>query len=148
MKEAGYSLEVNLNGGITLSLSDGKEKASLNSTQRINDGLWHHLIAEVDRSSKVMTMYIDGKRAGQGKGISPETSIDNSSDLFVGGSPEGNCFNGTIDFLRICLGTLKDAKTDIDELYTWEFNGPALKDFTGKQPIGRRDAGALEKTKK
>jgi hypothetical protein len=30
-------------------------------------------------------------------------------------------------------------------LYTWEFDGPFLKDFTGRYPKGKRDAGALEK---
>jgi hypothetical protein len=47
--------------------------------------------------------------------------------------------------MRICLGTLNDAKTDIKELYAWEFNGPFLRDFAGNAPRGKRDAGALER---
>jgi hypothetical protein len=69
---------------------------------------------------------------------------DNGSDLFVCGMPEGHCLQGTVEFLRISLGTLKDAKTDINELYAWQFDGPFLRDFAGRTPTGKRDAGALE----
>lgn len=30
------------------------------------------------------------------------------------------------------------------ELFQWEFDGPFLKDFQGRQPTGARDVGALE----
>ncbi len=81
----------------------------------------------------------------QGAGITSGLSLANDGDLYVGGTPSGRCLNGTLDFMRICLGTLADAKTDIDELYAWEFDGPFLKDFAGRYPKGKRDAGALEK---
>jgi len=58
---------------------------------------------------------------------------------------KGNCFRGAIDFLRIARGTLADAKTTIEELYAWEFDGPQFRDFTGRLPAdGKRDAGAIE----
>lgn len=44
----------------------------------------------------------------------------------------------------LSLGTLKDAKTDIEELYAWQFDGPFIRDFAGRKPKGKRDAGALE----
>ena len=84
-------------------------------------------------------------RDASGIGIAKGSSLENGSDLYVGGTPSGLYFNGALDFLRVCLGTLADAKTDIDELYAWEFDGPFLKDFTGRYPKGKRDAGALEK---
>jgi hypothetical protein len=71
--------------------------------------------------------------------------LANSGDLHVGGTPAGRCLAGAIDFLRICHGTLADARTDIEELYAWQFDGPFLRDFAGRAPRGRRDAGALEK---
>ena len=47
--------------------------------------------------------------------------------------------------MRIALGTLADARTTIEELYAWQFDGPFLRDFTGREPTGaRRDAGAIE----
>jgi hypothetical protein len=51
----------------------------------------------------------------------------------------------TIDFLRVSLGTLADARTTIDELSAWQFAGPQFRDLAGREPVGgARDAGALE----
>ena len=55
----------------------------------------------------------------------------------------GKDFVGAIDFLRVCRSTLADSKTSIEELYAWEFDGPALRDFCGNKPTGKRDAGAI-----
>jgi len=101
------------------------------------------VIAEADRSAKELNIYIDGKRDSSGPGIG-KASINNDSDLFVCGTPNGKYLKGTVDFMRISLGTLKDAKTDIKELYAWQFGGPFLRDFTVRKPKGKRDAGALE----
>ncbi|HUV64306.1 MAG TPA: LamG-like jellyroll fold domain-containing protein, partial [Sedimentisphaerales bacterium] len=111
--------------------------------KKINDGKWHHVIAEADRSAKELTIYIDGKRDSSGSGIG-SASINNDSDLFVCGTSNGKYLKGTVEFIRISLGTLKDAKTDIKELYAWQFDGPFLRDFAGSKPKGKRDAGALE----
>lgn len=143
---AGYSLAVNASGGVTFAVTSGGEAVMLRSGVAINDGRWHHLIVEADRAARTLTLYINGRKDREGPGIGSDRSLENSGDLHVGGTPAGRCFNGTIDFLRICLGTLADAKTDIDELYAWQFSGPFLRDFAGREPRGRRDAGALEKT--
>ncbi len=145
MDEAGYSLAVNNRGGLTFTIEGDGNTATLASKSAINDGKWHHVIAEADRESNTLTIYVDGKKDRSGIIADEILSLDNESDLYVGGTPSGKNFNGTFDFLRICLGTLADAKTDIDELYTWQFSGPFLKDFTGQEPVGERDAGALEK---
>jgi hypothetical protein len=111
----------------------------------INDGAWHHIIAEADRAAKRVTIYIDGKKAAEGAlALEPTASLANTADFLVGKGPAGDFFAGTIDFLRVCRGTLADAKTTIEELYAWEFDGPFLKDFCGNAPTGARDAGALE----
>ncbi|MFA5533601.1 MAG: laminin G domain-containing protein [Mariniphaga sp.] len=145
MSDAGYSLEVNNRGGLTFTMKGNGITSKLESSAKINDGQWHHVIAEADRESNSLTIYIDGKMDKSGGASDNILSLENSSNLYVGGTPSGRNFKGTLDFLRICLGTLSDAKTDIDELYAWQFFGPFLKDFTGKEPVGRRDAGALEK---
>ena len=73
-------------------------------------------------------------------------SLANDGDVNVGGTPEGRFLDGTLEFLRIAHGTLLDADTTIEELYAWEFDGPFLRDFTGRKPGGgRRNAGAIEK---
>ena len=103
------------------------------------------MIAECDRRSQRLVLYINGKRNNAAPGVGRSESLANPADLYVGGTPEGACFHGTFEFLRVSLGTLADAKTDIDELYAWQFDGPFLRDFGGNKPKGNRDAGAFEK---
>jgi hypothetical protein len=113
---------------------------------RINDGKWHHLFAEVDRGAGLARCYVDGKLSGALvlKEIGP-SSLSNTGDFYVGRGVEGEYFAGAIDFLRISRGTLADALTTIEELRTWQFNGPQFGDFTGRSPQDAgRDAGAIE----
>jgi hypothetical protein len=145
LSDAGYSLSINSAGGITFAVSGGGIRSIVCSSVAVNDGQWHHAIAECDRSAQTLVVYVDGKKGITTRGIDGSVSLANAADLYVGGTPEGDWFHGTFDFLRISLGTLADAKTDIDELYAWQFDGPFLRDFAGHNPQGKRDAGALEK---
>ena len=146
MGNAGYSLEVNPKGGVTFIIKGGDKTRKVESKRIINDGQWHHIVAEADREARKITLYINGQKDRSGKGIGTGYSLENDAPLYVAGTPEGRNLKGTMEFLRISLGTFADAKTDIHELYAWQFNGPFLKDFTGKKAIGKRDAGALEKS--
>ena len=147
MAEAGYQLAVNRAGGVTLTLKAGAAgKAEVAAGARVNDGKWHHVLAQADRAGKTATIYVDGQKAA-GEAIAlPETaSLSNDADLLVGKNADGHFFAGSIDFLRIARGTLKDAQTTIEELYDWEFDGPFLRDFAGRGVTGKaRDAGAFE----
>jgi len=112
----------------------------------VNNGHWHHAIAEADRQAKTLTIYVDGRKDVSAAGVDSSISLANDGDVFVGGTPGGRHFDGTMDFLRLAHGTLADADTTIEELYAWEFDGPFLRDFAGRKPSGvRRDAGAIEK---
>ncbi len=144
--KSGYQLA--LNGGkpvFTLS-SEGKD-SQVASDLSINDGNWHHVIAEVDRKTGRMTVYVDGKKAGEGTAsLASDASVDNGADFLVARAMDGGqAFVGEIDYMRVCHGTLADALTTIDELYAWQTNGPWKYDMRG-QPIGgsRRDVGAIE----
>jgi hypothetical protein len=143
ISDSGYGLTIDSSGRLLFTVKASGASSELKSRKKINDGKWHHVIAEADRSAKELTIYVDGKRDSSGHGIG-SASINNDSDLFVCGTPNGNCLKGTVEFMRISLGTLKDAKTDIKELYAWQFDGPFLHDFAGRKPKGRRDAGAIE----
>ena len=144
MDGAGYSLRVNEAGGVTLAAQAVGAKASLASHGAVNDGQWHHVIAEADRKAGTFTIYINGKQDASGPGLGADASLANDADLYVGGTPQGHNLDGAIDFLRIARGTLADAKTTIDELYAWEFNGPFLYDFTGRErPADGGEAGAI-----
>ena len=142
---AGWSLSLNPDGGITLTTKSPAGAASLTSRRTLNDGQWHHVIAEADRRAATFTIYIDGQQDVTGPGLSAEASLANQADLYVGGTPQGNHLEGAIDFLRIARGTLADSKTTIAELYAWEFDGPFLYDFMGsKRPADGGEAGALD----
>ena len=145
MGKAGYSLSVTGDGGVTFRVSGGAAAAEIASRAKVNDGRWHHVVAEADRAAKTLTLYVDGRREASGAGIGAEVSLANDADLFVGGTPEGRCLAGTFEFARIALGTLADAKTTIEEVYAWQFDGPFLRDWAGRKPAnGKRDAGAIE----
>ena len=140
---AGYALAVDARGRLTFQVAGQGEAAELQTTARLNDGRWHHVIAEADRKAKKVRLYVDGRRDTEAEGVGP-VSIANGADLYVGGRPDGGHLAGTIEFMRVALGTLDDAKTTIEELYAWQFSGPFLEDFLGRQPGGRRDAGAIQ----
>jgi hypothetical protein len=145
MDSTGWSLGVNGAGGVTLTAKSGGTAASLASRTAVNDGRWHHVIAEADRKVGTFVIYMDGKQDTDGPGLGADTSLANDADLYVGGTPQGHNLEGAIDFMRIARGTLADAKTTIDELYAWEFNGPFLYDFTGRErPADGGHAGAID----
>jgi len=142
----GWALTLNPAGGVELMASSTHTTAYLDSRTAINDGHWHHVIAEVDRKAGTATLYLDGRRDSTGPArLEAEASLANEADLCVAGTPQGRCLNGAIDFLRLARGTLAEAKTTIEELYAWEFNGPFLDDFTGRpRPSDGGCAGALD----
>ena len=145
MSDAGYSLTVDARGGLAFAVKGPGGGAQLVSKTGVSDGSWHHVIAEADRKASVLTIYVDGVPDATGPGVGADVSLANDADLYVAGTPRGRCLAGTFEFLRICLGTLADAKTTIEELYAWQFDGPFLRDFAGRTPTGKgRDAGALE----
>lgn len=149
--DAGYQLAINKAGGVTLTAKSAGQVSQLACGARINDGQWHHVIAEVDRTAKTATIYVDGVKAADGAfDLANGVSLSNAGDLLVGKGTGGNYFAGAMDFLRIARGTLADARTTIEELYDWEFDGPSLRDFRGLSPAtGKpRDAGAFQDTDK
>jgi hypothetical protein len=143
----GYKLGIDASGMAEMALyAEGSKVTSQASSTTLNDGNWHHILAEVNRRAGI-NMYIDGTLSnGSVTGTMPEenVSLSNTADLLVAKDAEDNYFEGTIDFLRISKGSLFDAKTTIHELYEWTTNGPFLYDMRGNAPIGTRDAGALE----
>ena len=145
MGDAGYALHVNQAGGVTLAAQAVGVKASLASHGTVNDGRWHHVIAEADRKAGTFTIYIDGRQDAGGPGLGEDASLANDADLYVAGTPQGHNLDGAIEFLRITRGTLADAHTTIEELYDWEFHGPFLHDFTGlERPADGGAAGAID----
>jgi hypothetical protein len=145
INDVGWALAVNESGGVTILAKSKSGSASLASQCVINDGRWHHVIAEADRKAGTLTLYVNGKLDSHGQGLGVDVSLANDADLYVGGTPNGRCLNGALEFLRLARGTLADSKTSIGELYAWEFSGPFLDDFTGRRrPVDGGCAGAID----
>ena len=149
LADSGYQLALNRAGSVTLTLKSGGHVAELAAGAVITNGAWHHVLAEVDRTAATAVIYIDGRKvAGGPMALAAGDSLANDADLLVAKGPHGNHFAGAISYLRICRATLAEARTSIDELYDWQFDGPFLRDFAGQPVTGKtRDAGAFEAAK-
>ena len=144
-EEAGYSVELDEAGRVRFALrAGGEDVAVLTSEAVLADGRWRHVVAEVDREARTLTLYVDGEVAASAAGVTGEVSLANGSDFYVAGTPQGGHLAGAMAFMRISLGTLADARTDIDELYAWQFAGPHRRDFVGAEADERREAGAIQ----
>lgn len=145
--QGGYRLALNTNGVPELTLRSGGHDESITAGPAVADSDWIHLLVEIDRISDTVLFHIDGVTVSTNTiTLTAAASLTNSADFYVGKDSSGNYFKGAVDFLRISRGTLADAKTTIDELYEWEFNGPFLRDFTGTTAV-KRDGGALDSGK-
>jgi hypothetical protein len=146
---AGYRLAINKAGGATLTVVSGGAKSEVASGAVLTDGKWHHVLAELDRDAGKLAIYTDGKKTAEAKCVLPAgASLANDADFLVGRDAGGHAFAGAIEFLRVARASLAESKTSIEELYDWEFDGPFLRDFAGREPVGKgRDAGALEADK-
>ncbi len=69
MDDTGYFLHVNAAGGVILAAKAVGAKASLSSHSPVNDGNWHHVIAEADRTAGTFTIYLDGNIDARGPGL-------------------------------------------------------------------------------
>ena len=143
MNGSGYSLTVGASGQMSFQVKGEGGAGQVDGKTKVNDGRWHHAIVEADRQTRTLAVYVDGRKDATGAGVDGTVSLANEGDVHVGGTPGGRSLEGAIDFLRIAQGTLADADTTIEELYAWEFDGPQLRDFTGRKPSGARDAGAV-----
>ena len=84
----------------TVYLYDGANTSSLSSTVALNDGVWHHIAAVIDREN-IINLYIDGHFDNSG-GENTVGDLRVANDLCVGVRlGVGSYFNGYIDELRL-----------------------------------------------
>jgi hypothetical protein len=139
----GWELAIESGGAPGFRLA-GDRAVRASGPRPVNDGRWHHAVAEFDRGGDVARLYVDGERAAE-TAAAGVGSLSNDAPLLVGKGRQGAFFAGEIEFLRVALATLAESKTSIEELYDWEFDGPFLRDFAGRAPAGAcRAAGAFE----
>ncbi|MGI5869262.1 MAG: LamG domain-containing protein [Kiritimatiellia bacterium] len=141
--ERGYELGLDAAGAIQFRVKADNE-ARVASPAAVADGRWHHVVAECDRAGDALRLHLDGRRVAEAP-AALRGSARHDGDLRVGrGADPATAFSGSLEFLRIALGTLADSKTTIEELFAWEFDGPFLRDFTGRKAGPSRAAGALD----
>ncbi len=136
----GYRMFIENGGKPGLEIAANGASDQVVSSRALDDGNWHHVLAEVDRTTGISRIFVDGVFDNETEiTLGKAASLSNQGDFLV-----GNGFTGALDFLRICRGTLADALTTIEELYAWQADGPIKRDFVGVAPVGRRDIGAIE----
>jgi hypothetical protein len=141
--DRGYELGLDGAGALAFRVKADTE-SRVTTPASVADARWHHVIAECDRAKDELRLHLDGKLVAT-QAAPLRGSARHTGDLRVGqGADPATAFAGSLEFLRIALGTLADSKTTIEELYAWQFDGPFLRDFAGRKPTGRRAAGALE----
>ncbi len=62
--DAGYVLGINKEGGVTLAATSGGATSWLASRSAVNDGQWHHVIAEADRKA-AHVHHLHGRQTGR-----------------------------------------------------------------------------------
>ncbi|MCL1910564.1 MAG: LamG domain-containing protein, partial [Kiritimatiellaeota bacterium] len=125
------SLSVTPAGVVAFALGD----ATATTPSSVADGKWNHIVAE--NTGAELRIFINGKLAASAPFKGERVSAD--SAVTVGGD-----IDATLGFLRIALSSLEQSRTTIDELVAWQFDGPHLRDFTGKKSTPSRPAGALD----
>jgi hypothetical protein len=112
--EVGPSIGFRQSNDGTLSVvADLSNTDILNSSDAVNDGLWH--FAVLVRENNTMTLYLDG-RVENSIIIDVDADFTTSLDLFIGGTTLcGNFYQGDIDEFSIYNQALRGA--EISELY-------------------------------
>ncbi len=107
-----YVLQINADNTLTASVViNNSIKATITSSQSIEDTLWHH-IAFLRNGSNLL-LYIDGVQSGSLAGVTSMDglSVSNGSgeSFSIGalGSLESNYFNGYVDEFRWSIGNTK-----------------------------------------
>ncbi len=134
----GYMLDIAPTGKARVTL----KSYTLSSVVDVNDGRWHHILAELARPGGTVSLFVDGSASNGASAGSVPASLS-STDPFYVGRVADSYLAGDIDFARVATTSFADAASSYDELYAWEFDGPAVRDFGGRLVVGPRDAGAV-----
>lgn len=130
-----------LNGKFAFGV--GGADTTVQSSQTINDGQWHHVVATRVSSSGAMAVYVDGVLGGTATG--PTGARTATTRLVMGSLQTGfNYFGGQLDEAAVFMRALSAG--EVASLYQAEV--PAGFDQRGvpfKRVSGLRDAGAYER---
>jgi hypothetical protein len=120
---AGYALSVNPAGFLTCGIDDDATsfpEVGSSSTTDYYDSTWHHIICSLNSTTKLITLFVDGKQISQTSTSSTAGSLANSDSLAIGdrdATDNGSEFNGGIDEVKIYRAafTLTDSQIEYNQ---------------------------------
>jgi hypothetical protein len=100
---AGYDFYIERDGRIFARIADGSSVPGASTTERFNDGLWHHAAAVYDRDG-VIRIYVDSVSKATSRSIKWIGNVNNSEPFTIGDRNDPGhhyYFDGSIDDVRI-----------------------------------------------
>jgi hypothetical protein len=136
-----YRININSDGtfGAYIEAGDGDTFVAIDTGEgsaRIDNGLWHHIVAVYNRSGN-LTTYIDGSFDASKSIAGESATLSNTNPLYIGRRPPaGNTyFNGTLDEVMVYNRSLSSG--EISEIYN---NSPQAKGETWNCTINATDS--------
>ncbi len=94
LRVSGTSLQFYISNG------DGSANANLIAGTLVNDE-WQHVMGVVDRSTQLLSIYINGVSQGTPVDISAVTDVTNNQPVYIGKYIDTQAFNGLIDEVAV-----------------------------------------------
>lgn len=119
----------NTTGTIDLTIGDGVSQVTLPTLpSSISQQKLYHYVGIIDRSTNIMSCYLDGAYQNQVSIAGITGQIKGTSNMFIGGdvSPSATAFNGDLYFVKVYEGVFNIG--DISKLFkNWEVSFPFLE---------------------
>lgn len=113
----GYYVSISEGSNGTAHFYPGAYPFTPYSNVAVNDGQWHQIVAVLDGSSGIASLYIDG---GLAASISGASTQYNSTPFLIGGTTAGPTYTGLIDEVKIYDNALSAG--DVQSLYSSELS--------------------------
>lgn len=81
---AGYQLQMTSAGYLEIKIGDGTTSVAVEPAIAYNDGNWHMAVGVINRSSNLLSLYVDGAQVGTSVSIASVGSVTSTASLFMG----------------------------------------------------------------
>ncbi len=89
------------NGRVVFRIADAMVASEVSTSEAIDDGWWHHVVAVRDAGSGTLRIYLNGNLAASANDLTNE-SLHSHHDFFLAGDAErADPPSGAVDFVRI-----------------------------------------------
>ncbi len=124
-----YYFAKNSSNYLLFKMQDGSgNNTFVASSDAINDGEWHHIVAVVDVGTSI-TLYSDGSQVAQTTSSVPSSFNTATEELYIGAFGDGSGFyNGDVGQTAIWNKAL--SATEVSAIYTLGRNGNLLDSYS------------------